>query len=55
MKYSQAKRPDPTPHGRNKKTYDIAIPLFGCKNHAGIAGRTVHSEMAVTSAAARGA
>jgi transposase, IS5 family len=36
VKYSKAKQPTETPTLSPTKTHDIAIPVFGYKNHAGI-------------------
>jgi IS5 family transposase len=36
VKYSKAKQPTQTPASAVKKTHDIAIPMFGYKNHASI-------------------
>ncbi len=36
VKYSKAKRPEQTPHSAKTEQRDIAIPMFGYKNHAGI-------------------
>lgn len=36
VKYSKAKQPTQTPTSAPTKTHDIAIPMFGYKNHAGI-------------------
>jgi len=36
VKYSKAKQPTETPMSTPTKTRDIAIPMFGYKNHAGI-------------------
>lgn len=36
VKYSKAKQPTQTPTSAATKQHDIAIPLFGYKNHAGI-------------------
>lgn len=36
MKYSKAKQPTQTPTSAPTRTHDIAIPIFGYKNHAGI-------------------
>ena len=36
VKYSKAKQPTETPTSAPTKTHDIAIPMFGYKNHAGI-------------------
>lgn len=36
VKYSKAKQPTETPTSTPTKTHDIAIPMFGYKNHAGI-------------------
>lgn len=36
LKYSKAKRPTETPTSAATRQHDIAIPMFGYKNHAGI-------------------
>jgi len=36
VKYSKAKQPTQTPTSAATKQHDIAIPMFGYKNHAGI-------------------
>jgi IS5 family transposase len=36
VKYSKAKQPTQTPTSAPTRTHDIAIPMFGYKNHAGI-------------------
>jgi IS5 family transposase len=36
VKYSKAKQPTETPTSAATKQHDIAIPMFGYKNHAGI-------------------
>jgi IS5 family transposase len=36
VKYSRAKKPTKTPISAPSKTHEIAIPMFGYKNHAGI-------------------
>ncbi|MFK4064143.1 IS5 family transposase [Brucella anthropi] len=36
VKYSKAKQPTQTPTSTATRTHDIAIPMFGYKNHAGI-------------------
>ena len=36
VKYSKAKQPAETPTSAATKQHDIAIPMFGYKNHAGI-------------------
>lgn len=60
VKYSKAKQPTDTATSAPTKTHDIAIPMFGYKNHAGIdrahgfiCGWTVTSESAHDSAQLR--
>lgn len=36
VKYSKAKQPTETPTSTATRQHDIAIPMFGYKNHAGI-------------------
>ncbi|WP_245415187.1 transposase [Hoeflea marina] len=36
MKYAKAKQPTVTPTSAATRSHDIAIPMFGYKNHAGI-------------------
>ena len=55
MKYSKAKQPTETLTSAPAKTRDIAIPMFGYKNHAGIdRAHGFIREWTVTSAAAQG-